>query len=250
MSFLAKNNINGIIASAPTKPAEPRQSVITPVPAPNESVAVPPGKFVVAPVAAPPVVSPPPAGVPAMNGLSNFEKAIRYVMTQEDGKNWDHDTGEFTDDPRDPGGATVWGIIKTEYEGFLGRSLTVDEVKTMPRGTAVAIYKKNFWIPIRGDEYSRIEDAVAIMDVAVNKGLGGCMVILRNALHQPFPERFGDDALRCVNSQEPFLPFFEKATENYIEARIAQYPNMEWARRGWMNRCQRMTSIPAFLAAL
>jgi len=181
--------------------------------------------------------------VPTTPGLTRFEKAVRYVMINEDGKNWDHDTGCFTNDPRDPGGATMWGVIKTEYETFLGRTLSIDEVKAMPRETAVAIYKKSFWDQIHGDEYSTDSAAIAIMDVAVNKGLGGCMVCLSDALNQSFPTRYGIDLVSAVNLSPNFIPLFEQAVQHYIDARIAKFPNMRWAAGGWRNRAQRLLEL-------
>lgn len=184
--------------------------------------------------------------------LSRFEKAIRYVMENEDGVRWDHDDGEFTNNPKDPGGATMWGIIKTEYEGFLGKSLTVDEVKAMPREAAEAIYRKNFWMPIHGDSFKSAATATAIMDTAVNKGLGGCMVILTDALHNHFTDRYGlpmELAVDAMNDQD-FLAAMDSATIRYINRRIEDYPNMEWARRGWANRANRLPAIPAYLGGL
>lgn len=177
--------------------------------------------------------------------LTRFDKAIRFTMQNEDGFSWDHDNGEFTNDPRDPGGATMWGIVKTEYESFLNQCLTVDEVEKMPRDTAVEIYNRNFWLPIRGDNYSSDAAAIAIFDTAVNKGLGGCMVILSDCLHNHFAVRYGDSVIMAVNSMpvSVFLSSFEAATARYIDRRIAQYPNMEWARKGWMNRAQRLLGL-------
>lgn len=176
--------------------------------------------------------------------MTRFDKAIRFVMQNEDGVNWDHDTGEFTNDPRDPGGATMWGVIKTEYETYLGRSLSVEEVKTMPRETAVAIYRKSFWLPIHGDSYKSDAAATAILDTAINKGLGGCMVILQDALSATFPTRYGDEVIAAVDAAEDrFLALMAEATLRYIEARIEKYPNMAWARKGWDNRAQRLLTL-------
>jgi lysozyme family protein len=207
-------------------------------------IAVPPSAGIPAIPAAPgdsQPVSPPQAGP------SRFDRAVKYVMENEDGVNWDHDTGEFTNDPRDPGGATMWGIILTEYESYLGKKLTPADVAKMPRDIALSIYKKNFWEPIHGDTYVWSASAIAIFDTAVNKGLGGCMVILSDALSTKFPFRYGDDVVAAVNALSPivFLDKFEAATERYINARIAQYPNMLWAKNGWMNRAKRLLTLGA-----
>ncbi len=167
-------------------------------------------------------------------------------MENEDGKNWDHDDGCFTWNPgghSDP--PTKWGIIQEEYEAFAGHDLTIADIKVMPRETALAIYRKNFWEPIHGDSYAYQACATAIFDTAVNKGLGGCMVILTDCLHQHFDVRYGIPLVQAVNNLSPaaFLELFEPAVERYIAARIARYPTAVWAKAGWTNRAKRLISL-------
>lgn len=203
----------------------------------------------VAPVSPPNLGGLPSAPVPP---LSAFDRAVRYVLQNEDGVRWDHDDGEFTNNPKDPGGATMWGIIKTEYEEFLGRKLTTDQVKMMPRETALQIYRRNFWGVIHGDAYNDCAKAAAIFDTAVNKGLGGCMVVLTDCLHNHFTVRYGNDLIGAVNAMpvQDFLAAMDRATLNYIDRRIDEFPNMEWARKGWENRANRLPTLPTFLAGV
>lgn len=193
----------------------------------------------------PPVVQVPVVPAPKQSdGLSRFDRAVRYVMMNEDGKDYAHDRGGFTNDARDPGGATMWGIIKTEYEAALVQNLTVEQVSQMPRSTAEAIYRKKFWEVIRGDDYDSEAMATAIFDTAVNKGLGGCHTILQNALGKDV-SRYGQDCVDAVNNEQPqrFMVRFEDALERYIALRIQQYPSMIWAKNGWMNRAKRLLEL-------
>lgn len=170
--------------------------------------------------------------------MDRFARAVEYVLKNE---------GPYSNDPRDPGGATQWGIILTEYEAHLGKKLTPEDVRDMPKSTALAIYKKKFWSMIRGDEYDSDAVAIAIFDTAVNKGLGGCMVCLRDALDQEIETKYpySDALVSAVNSWEPhrFMSAFVPAVIRYIDARIAKYKNMEWARKGWTNRANRMMEL-------
>lgn len=173
------------------------------------------------------------------NTMDRFSKALAYVLENE---------GPYSNDPRDPGGATQFGIILTEYQDFLGKQLTPDDVKNMDLDTAKQIYMKNFWKPIQGDAYVCEEITTAIFDTAVNKGLGGCMVVLTDALHDQFDVRYGTPMIQAVNAAcaegpGPFMKLFESALEGYIDARIERYPNMEWARKGWNNRAQRLLTL-------
>jgi len=195
------------------------------------------------PVAAP---APIPARPIPASTLSRFDQAVRYALMNEDGKVWDKDDGCFTNDPRDPGGATMWGIILTEYELYLGKHLTPADVRLMTRETAVEIYRKKFWTVIRGEEYRFDSCAICILDVAVNKGLGGCMVILSSVSGKHYARRYGDDVIADVNSflvATDFIKKFEAATEAYIEQRVSDFPKMKWAEGGWMNRARRYLGL-------
>lgn len=173
--------------------------------------------------------------------MDRFEKALAYVLENE---------GPYSNDPRDPGGATQFGIILTEYQDFLGKTLTPDDVKNMSLDTAKAIYQKKFWGPLHAQGYAFDSTATAIFDTAVNKGLGGCKVILEDTFQKKFDGEaweYLDDLLSAIDSFGPkaFLEAFEPAVERYIDARIAKYSNMAWARKGWTNRAKRLLTLVA-----
>lgn len=175
---------------------------------------------------------------------TRFDVAVRYCLKNEDGKDYCVDRGSFTNNPKDPGGATMWGVIKTEYEKHLGRSLTIADIQSMPRETALAIYRKEFWDVIHGDDLDSEAAAIAIMDTAVNKGIGGCMTVLHDALDNT-NFHYYREVVPMVNAWEPhrFIAAFEPALIRYIDHRIAKYPNMEWARAGWTNRAKRILAL-------
>ncbi len=173
-------------------------------------------------------------------GANRFDKALEYVLLNE---------GPFSNDPRDPGGATKFGIIKTEYEAYLGRVLTVEEVRDMPLSTARAIYKKKFWNMIRGDEYTHDSVATVIFDTAVNKGLTGCLNCIAMAqtrqLILPMSIPYNDMVIAVVNSfgETTFREHFSAAVLRYNEARVKKYPAMMWAKKGWDARAKRLATL-------
>lgn len=183
--------------------------------------------------------------------MDRFEKALRYCLENEDGVRWDHDTGEYTDDPRDPGGATKWGVVLDEYQRFFGGDWTPEMVQAATRDQAIQVYQKYFWAPIKGASYLEDSSAIAIFDTAVNKGLGGAKRILNDAFGTTFTGElweFNQDILGAVNSLhgQDFLVKMTSATKRYIDQRISDYPNMAWARNGWTNRANRLSQILAW----
>lgn len=178
-------------------------------------------------------------------GLSRFETALRYVLVNEDGKPLEKDDGCFTNNPKDPGGATKWGIILTEYAEYLGKPFSVEDVRAAPFELARSIYLKKFWGPIDGDSITDLGLATAIFDTAVNKGMGGTVRLLQRLFSLPEDGHMGPVTLKAINAQDPhaFIATFEVAVEKYIGDRITRFSNMEWARKGWMNRAKRLLGL-------
>ena len=54
--------------------------------------------------------------------------------------------GGLSDNPKDPGGLTKWGISQRSYPHLDIRNLKVEE--------AVEIYKRDFLRPLKADQYS------------------------------------------------------------------------------------------------
>jgi len=79
--------------------------------------------------------------------------------------------GGYSDHKRDPGGATNFGITLATLREWRGRPVTKDDVRTMQRSEADAIYHAHYWNRIDGDSLLAGPDA-ALFDVAVNSGVG------------------------------------------------------------------------------
>ncbi len=174
-----------------------------------------------------------------------FMTVLRYVLKNEDGCILEKDDGCFTNDPRDPGGATKWGIILTEYAEHLGRPFSVEEVRAAPLSLALEVYRQRFWGPLCAEQIIDLAVCTAIMDTAVNKGLYGATRLAQQVLGVVVDGHFGPKTLAALNSYSPvaFLEKFERALEFYISKRIEDYPNMEWARIGWLNRARRLLGL-------
>lgn len=77
--------------------------------------------------------------------------------------------GGFVNDPRDRGGPTKYGITKNTLAAWLGRPVTVDEVRTLDEDTAREIYERNYYIAPRIDTLPDDVQPV-VFDCAVNHG--------------------------------------------------------------------------------
>lgn len=90
----------------------------------------------------------------------NFASCLRLTLTYE---------GGYVDDPRDPGGATNFGITLATYSNWLGHQATKGQLRTIQSAVVEAIYRQKYWDAVRGDDLPAGLDLVAF-DGAVNSG--------------------------------------------------------------------------------
>lgn len=83
----------------------------------------------------------------------NWENCLSHTKISE---------GGYVNDPVDPGGETKYGISKRSYPDVDIKNLTWDK--------AAAIYKRDYWDAVRGDDLPSGVDLVAF-DAAVNSGV-------------------------------------------------------------------------------
>lgn len=104
---------------------------------------------------------------------SNFDAALARVLVHE---------GGYSNHPKDPGGATMRGIIQKVYDAYRSskgqptrsvRQLTDDEMRD--------IYRRQYWDAIQGDKLPAGIDYVTF-DGAVNSGPGQSAKWLQRAL--------------------------------------------------------------------
>ena len=84
--------------------------------------------------------------------MNDFEKALKFVLKWE---------GGYSNDPRDPGGETKYGISKRSYPELDISKLTLKQ--------AEEIYYQNYWLKTGCDELPYPFNIV-VFDTAVNMG--------------------------------------------------------------------------------
>lgn len=97
----------------------------------------------------------------------NIDQALKRLLKNE---------GGYSNHPTDPGGETMYGVtfrVARAY-GYLGA------MKDLPWKTAVDIYAKNYWAPIKADQ---LPEALRfhVFDAAVNSGASQAIKWLQRA---------------------------------------------------------------------
>jgi lysozyme family protein len=90
---------------------------------------------------------------------SNFQRSLAVTLQYE---------GGWSDDSRDPGGATMRGVTLATYRRW-HPSATKADLRAISRDNLEAIYRQDFWHPINGDGLAAGVD-LAVFDSAVNSG--------------------------------------------------------------------------------
>lgn len=88
------------------------------------------------------------------DGETDFDRSFWFVMRHEGGS-------QITDDPRDPGGLTKYGVSQRSHPGLDIRALTLEQAK--------AIYKSEYWEGSGAGKLSWPMN-LAVFDFAVNAG--------------------------------------------------------------------------------
>jgi lysozyme family protein len=166
--------------------------------------------------------------------MACFQEAIGTILEHE---------GGFVDHPKDPGGATNWGISSR----FLRQHGLPDDVRTLSRTRAVQIYRVFFW---RSDwehlHYQRL--ATKLFDLSVNVGPCRRTKIVQEALcargHQLAvdgtwgPLTWGALLREDRAGADPLLEAICDAQEKFYRELVAENPEKEVFLAGWLRRAE------------
>ena len=102
-----------------------------------------------------------------------FDTCLAFTLQQE---------GGFTDNPKDPGGATCQGITLATLRTWTGKpSLGVADIRNISAATVQAIYRADYWNRMRCDALPPGVDLM-VFDHGVNTGTASAARLLQQAL--------------------------------------------------------------------
>lgn len=145
----------------------------------------------------------------------SFENAFAKTVSIE---------GGYVNDPKDPGGATKYGISQRAYPGLNIAALTLND--------AFAIYRRDYWDKICGDD---LPDPLShlVFDAAVNHGIEPAAKMLQAALKINVDGVIGQETIKAAKSAG------NAVCAVYMAKRALRYtrtPNFDVFGEGWMKR--------------
>ena len=159
---------------------------------------------------------------------ANFDACLAEVLAHE---------GGYVNHPRDPGGETNLGISKRSYPN--------EDIRGMTRARAGAIYRRDFWNKVRGDELPDGIDLVAF-DPAVNSGVSRGAKWLQSALGVTQDGRIGPNTVGKAQT----APDAVKVIQRACSARMGFLRGLgTWGTfgKGWS---RRVASVEATAVAM
>jgi lysozyme family protein len=161
---------------------------------------------------------------PMTSPASPFDRRLPLVLSHE---------GGFVQHPRDPGGATKFGITRETLTRFRGHPVSVDDVRNLTEAEAGGIYRRFYWDAVGGDELPPGLD-LAVFDLAVNSGPSRAVRMLQGILGIEADRLAGPatlNAARRANAADA-IRRLTRARLGFL-ARLASWPVFG---RGWRRR--------------
>jgi lysozyme family protein len=140
----------------------------------------------------------------------------------------------FSDDPHDPGGATMCGITQSEYDTYR-RSLgePTQSVELISQAEGQAIYQMSYWQPYCPQLPAGLD--LSFFDSSVNMGPGEAIRILQFALDIPMDGIWGPQtagaATGISNVTTVIKAFTARREAVYRTFATFQYFGSDWTRR-------------------
>jgi lysozyme family protein len=145
----------------------------------------------------------------------SFDMAFEHVIEVE---------GKYSNDPKDPGGETMFGICKRDHPNVDIKNLTIEKAKS--------IYKKEYWDTVCCDSLPSPLN-LFVFDCAVNQGTSTSTKLLQAALRVTVDGDIGAKTLSAASASGNY------GAALFMTERVIRYTktkNADTYLNGWLNR--------------
>lgn len=171
-----------------------------------------------------------------------FDQAIEYLFKNEN--------TIYTNNPRDSGGPTKYGVTLKAYASYLGRQVTPEEMENLTEAEAKSFYFARYWAPLSCPRIVHTSVAIALFDTGVLYGVGTTALLAQEALSAcgvplKFDGHVGDKTIAAFNrvEEDDFLEAFHDLILHRIEQVVALNPKNQDFRKGWITRAKRLLTL-------
>ncbi|ESY47710.1 MULTISPECIES: glycosyl hydrolase 108 family protein [unclassified Mesorhizobium] len=168
----------------------------------------------------------------------NFARALALVLKSE---------GGWSDNPADPGGATMKGVTLANFRRYVKADATKDDLRHITDAQVATVYRRFYWDAAAGAELPGGVD-YAVFDFAVNSGPGRAAKYLQAAVGTAQDGRIGPATLKAVGARPPGA-----VIDDLCDARLAflrRLPTWPVFGKGWSDRIRSVRSQALLMSAL
>ena len=167
----------------------------------------------------------------------NFARALALVLKSE---------GGWSDNPADPGGATMKGVTLANFRRFVKPAATRAELREISDEQVATVYRRFYWDTVAGAE---LPDGVdyAVFDFAVNSGPGRATKYLQASVGTVQDGRIGPATLQAVRARPAGT-----IIDDLCDARLAflkRLPTWGVFGKGWSDRVGSVRSRARSMSA-
>lgn len=164
-----------------------------------------------------------------------------------------HLEGGFANKPRDPGGATKYGIslrfLREHGIDLNGDGQTTEaDIEALTIEKAEDLYYRYFWLPVKAEEMPSFTLSVLLFDAAVNQGPGTAVKILQKTAGVAEDGVVGPQTLAAVKRAHTARPFDFYAT--FLRRRARRYmenENFDVFGDGWLQRLFHLCTMTTWI---
>jgi lysozyme family protein len=167
----------------------------------------------------------------------NFSRALALVLKSE---------GGWSDNPADPGGATMKGVTLANFRRFVKADATRADLRQIGDDQVATVYRRHYWDAVAGAE---LPDGVdyAVFDFAVNSGPGRAAKYLQAVVGTAQDGRIGPATLQAVRDRP-----LGTVIDNLCDARLAflqRLPTWGVFGKGWSGRVSSVRAQALLMSA-
>lgn len=168
--------------------------------------------------------------------MEHFDYAVAVVLKNEG--------SEYTDNAKDPGGATRYGITLNLYRDY-HPSATKSDIQNLSETEAKRIYKLAFWNLAPFEPIRSLRIATSLFDAACNSGIYEAALIVQRACNELESDLnvdglIGKQTLAAINNSDATLLLneFRKQREMFYEELVKEKPELREFLNDWLSRAR------------
>lgn len=167
----------------------------------------------------------------------NFARSLELVLKSE---------GGWSDNPKDPGGATMKGVTLANFRRYVKADATKDDLRHITDAQVATVYRRFYWDAVAGAE---LPDGVdyATFDFAVNSGPSRAAKYLQGVLGILQDGRIGPATVKAAQGKKS-----DVVVNAICDARLSflqRLPTWGDFGKGWTSRVSSVRSAALAMAA-